>query len=156
MEAILQYFAKLSPRDQRVAIIGAIAAALLLVVAIVMPLQRRVGALEQRVEHKRDDLAWLRSMAPQLANLRDSAPPPLHESLVVVVDRSARQAGLAVASQPSGDGGLNIRLEQTPFDGLVAWLGQLRESYGIRVDSAVVEAGNAVGTVNASLVLHAR
>jgi hypothetical protein len=26
----------------------------------------------------------------------------------------------------------------------------------VRVDSAVVEAGNAVGTVNASLVLHAR
>jgi len=155
MEAALQYFAKLSPRDQRVAIIGAIAAALLLVVAIVMPLQHRVGALEQRVEHKRDDLAWLRSMAPQLASLRDSAPPPLRESLVVVVDRSARQSGLAVASQPSGDGGLNIRLEQTPFDGLVAWLSQLRESYGIRVDSAVVEAGNAVGTVNASLVLHA-
>jgi type II secretory pathway component PulM len=47
-------------------------------------------------------------------------------------------------------------LEHTPFDGLVSWIAQLRESYGIRVDSAVIEPGSAAGTVNATLVLHAR
>jgi general secretion pathway protein M len=159
MDAILQYYAKLSERERRIAIYGGIAALLLLILAIVLPLQRHVGALEQRVERKRDDLVWLRSMAPQLAGLRSNGPPPLRESLVVVVDRTARQSGLEralVGSQPSGDGGLNVRLEQTSFDGLVSWLAQLRESYGVRVDSAVVEAGNAVGSVNASLVLHAR
>jgi general secretion pathway protein M len=159
MDALRQYFAKLSAREQRIAAVGAVAALLLLVIAVVLPLQRHVGAVEQRVERKRDDLIWLRSMAPQLVGLRTAGPPPLRESLVVVVDRTARQSGLEhalVGSQPSGDGGLNVRLEQTPFDGLVAWLAQLRESYGVRVDSAVVEAGNAVGSVNASLVLRAR
>jgi general secretion pathway protein M len=155
----LQYLAKLNPRERRIAIVGGIAALLLLILAILLPLQRHVGAGEQRLERKRDDLVWLRSMAPQLAGLRTSGAPPLRESLVVVVDRTARQSGLdhaLVGSQPSGDGGLNVRLEQTPFDGLVAWLAQLRESYGVRVDSAVVDAGTSAGTVNASLVLHAR
>jgi len=159
MEAVLQYLAKLNPRERRIAIGGAIAAALLLILAIVLPLQRSVGAGQQRLERKRDDLVWLRSMAPQLVGLRNGGPPPLRESLVVLVDRTARQASLdkaLVGSQPSGDGGLNVRFEQTPFDTLVAWLAPLRESYGVRVDSAVVDAGNAVGTVNASLVLHAR
>jgi len=159
MDAILQYLAKLNPRERRIAIVGGIAALLLLILAILLPLQRHVGAGEQRLERKRDDLVWLRSMAPQLAGLRTSGAPPLRESLVVVVDRTARQSGLdhaLVGSQPSGDGGLNVRLEQTPFDGLVAWLAQLRESYGVRVDSAVVDAGTSAGTVNASLVLHAR
>jgi general secretion pathway protein M len=159
MDAILQYYAKLSAREQRIALIGGIAALLLLILAIVLPLQRHVGTVEQRVERKRDDLLWLRSMAPQLVGLRTSGPPPLRESLVVVIDRTARQSGLEralVGSQPSGDGGLNVRLEQTPFDGLMAWLSQLRENFGVRVESAVVEAGNAAGTVNASLVLRAR
>jgi general secretion pathway protein M len=159
MAAMLQYLANLTPRERRIAIVGGIAALLLLILAILLPLQRHVGAGEQRLERKRDDLVWLRSMAPQLAGLRTSGAPPLRESLVVVVDRTARQSGLdhaLVGSQPSGDGGLNVRLEQTPFDGLVAWLAQLRESYGVRVDSAVVDAGNSAGTVNASLVLHAR
>jgi len=159
MEALLRYYAGLSARDRRIALIGGIAALLLLILAVLLPLQRHVGELAQRVEHKRDDLVWLRSMAPQLAGMRNSGPPPLRESLVVVVDRTARQSGLEralVGSQPSGDGGLNVRLEQTSFDALVSWLAQLRGSYGVRVDSAVVEAGNAIGTVNASLVLHAR
>lgn len=159
MDALLRYYFDLSPRDQRIALYGGIAAVLLLILAVVLPLQRHVGALEQRVAQKREDLIWLRSMAPQLASLQNSGPPPLHESLVVVVDRSARQAGLEralVGSQPSGDGGLNVRLEQTPFDGLVSWIAQLREQYGIRVDSAVIEPATAVGTVNSTLVLHAR
>jgi general secretion pathway protein M len=159
MDAILQYYAKLSAREQRIALIGGVAALLLLILVIVLPLQRHVGTIEQRVERKRDDLLWLRSMAPQLVGLRTSGPPPLHESLVVVIDRTARQSGLEralVGSQPSGDGGLNVRLEQTSFDGLMAWLSQLRENFGVRVESAVVEAGNAAGTVNASLVLRAR
>jgi general secretion pathway protein M len=157
MQALLQYYARLSAREQRIALAGVVAAAILLLLAILLPLQRHVGELEQRVERKRGDLVWLRSMAPQLAGLRNNAAPATNESLVVVVDRTARQAGLeraVVGTVPSGDGGLNVRLEQTPFDGLVTWLSQLRQSYGVRVDSAVVESGAAAGTVNATLVLH--
>ena len=99
-------------------------------------------------------------MAPQLTGLRAGAsPPPLRESLVVLIDRTARESSLAkslVGSQPSGDGGLNVRLDQVPFDGLVAWLAQLRDRYGIRVDSATIDAANTPGTVNATLVLHTR
>ena len=158
MQALLQYYARLSGREQRIALAGAAAAIILLLLAIVLPLQRHVGELNQRVERKRDDLVWLRSMAPQLVGLSSSAPPSTNESLVVVVDRTARQAGLehaVVGTVPSGDGGLNVRLEQTSFDGMVTWLSQLRQSYGVHVHSAVVESGSAAGMVNATLVLHA-
>jgi len=90
--------------------------------------------------------------------LQVAAPPPLRESLVVLVDRTARESGLAkslAGSQPSGDGGLNVRLDQTPFDTLVAWLSQLRERYGVRVDAATIDAGKDSGNVTATLVLHA-
>ncbi|MGH8257162.1 MAG: type II secretion system protein GspM, partial [Steroidobacteraceae bacterium] len=107
----------------------------------------------------RNDLAWLRSMAPQLAGaLPAHAAAPLHESLVVLVDRTARDAGIGkalVGSQPSGDGGLNVRFEGAPFDAMVAWLSQLGERYGVRADSATIDAAKAAGTVDATLVLHA-
>ncbi|HXN10605.1 MAG TPA: type II secretion system protein GspM [Steroidobacteraceae bacterium] len=149
----------LSARERRVVMVGAGLAALLLVLAVVLPMQLKVSELDQRVAHKQDDLAWLRSMAPQLAGLQASQPRALRESLVVVVDRTARQSGLEhalVGSQPSGDGGLNVRFEQTSFDGLIAWLSQLHELYGIRVDAAEFDAAGTIGTVNASLVLRAR
>lgn len=158
IERLVQYLQRLEPRERRIVLAGAGAAALLIIVAAVLPLQRSVAAVEQRVERKRDDLQWLRSMAPQLAGLQGSVPPPLRESLVVVVDRSARESGLAkslVGSQPSGDGGLNVRLDQTPFDTLIVWLSQLRERYGVRVESATIDAGKGSGNVTATLVLHA-
>lgn len=158
IERMLQYLQAREPRERRMLLIGAIAAVLLLIVATVLPLQRRVAAVEQRVERKRNDLQWLRSMAPQLAGLQGNAPPPLTESLVVVVDRTARESGLAkslVGSQESGDGGLNVRLDQTSFDTLIGWLAQLRERYGVRVDSATIDAGKDSGNVTATLVLHA-
>jgi general secretion pathway protein M len=158
IERLRQYLQRLEPRERRMVVAGAIAAALLIIVATVLPLQRSVAAVAQRVERKRDDLQWLRSMTPQLAGLQGSTPPPLRESLVVVVDRSARESGLAkslVGSQPSGDGGLNVRLDQTPFDTLIVWLSQLRERYGVRVDSATIDAGKGSGNVTATLVLHA-
>jgi type II secretory pathway component PulM len=157
MMAPLQgYLARLSPRERRLVVAGAAIALLLLVLAVLMPMQRRLTALDQRVARKQDDLTWLRSMAPQLNGLQANQPQALRESLVVVVDRTARQSGLEhalVGSQPSGDGGLNVRLEQTSFDGLISWLSQLHERYGVRVDAADFDAATAAGTVNASLVL---
>ncbi|MGH8144187.1 MAG: type II secretion system protein GspM [Steroidobacteraceae bacterium] len=150
---------RLSQRELRMVLLGGIAAAVLLVLAVVVPLQRSVAAGAQRIERKRNDLAWLRSMAPQLAGaLPAHAAAPLHESLVVLVDRTARDAGIGkalVGSQPSGDGGLNVRFEGAPFDAMVAWLSQLGERYGVRADSATIDAAKAAGTVDATLVLHA-
>ena len=158
IERVRQYLQRLQPRERRVALSGALAAVLLIILAIVLPLQRSVAAAEQRVERKRDDLQWLRSIAPQLAGLQSAATPQLHESLVVLVDRTARESGLGkslAGSQPSGDGGLNVRLDQTQFDALIAWLSQLRERYGVRVDSATIDAGKDSGNVTATLVLRA-
>jgi general secretion pathway protein M len=121
-----------------------------------MPLQRSVSVATDRIEHKRDDLSWLRSVAPQLASLRMSTPQPLHESLVVLVDRTARESGIGkslVGSQPSGSGGLNVHFEQVPFDPLVSWLTQLSDHYGVRAESATIDAGSSAGLVNATLVL---
>jgi general secretion pathway protein M len=157
----LPSLSRLSPREQRVVLLGGVAAVVLLVLAVVVPLQRSVSAGAQRIERKRDDLAWLRSMGPQLAGAlpaRTTATAPLHESLVVLVDRTARDAGIGkalVGSQPSGDNGLNVRLEEAPFDAMVAWLSQLGERYGVRADSATIDAAKSAGTVDATLVLHA-
>ncbi len=151
--------ARLSERERRVVISGAAAALVLIIFAVFMPLQRSVSAGTQRIERKRDDLSWLQSVAPQLGGLAASTPQPLRESLVALVDRTARVAGLEkalVGSQPSGNGGLNARFEQVPFDQLVTWLSQLGDRYGIRAESATIDATGMPGVVNASLVLRTR
>ncbi|HZF27318.1 MAG TPA: type II secretion system protein M [Steroidobacteraceae bacterium] len=149
------WLASLSERERRLVTWGGIAAALLLLFALgVFPLYSVANSAEQRVERKRNDLAWMQSVADEL---RAAGPVQAsNASLVVIVDQTARAAGLAAAlrdSQPSGTGGIRVRLESAPFDVIVAWLGDLASSHGLIVESATVDRTSRTGIVNASLIM---
>jgi type II secretory pathway component PulM len=160
MGTLARWFAGLSGREQRIVQLGAAAAVLVLLIGVLLPFERRVSAAQQRVTSKQADLAWLQSLGPQLAQLHSGAPfAGTHESLVVLVDRLAREAGIARAlagSQPSGDGSLSVRLEQVPFDALAGWAGALVQRYGVHIASATVEGASGGGLVNATFVLRDR
>jgi general secretion pathway protein M len=153
----LESLAALSPRERRMVSICAVAAALVLVFGILIPLDRSVAHAQQRLAKKSADLSWMHSVAPELAG---AAPPPAAsgESLLVIIDRSARESGLANSlsgSEPGGSGSLSVRLEKAPFDSLVTWLARLAQQNGVTVDSATIEKAGEPGSVNAALVLHA-
>lgn len=150
--------ASLNERERRIVTFGAIAATALVLIGIVLPLDRSVARAHERVGRKQADLAWIRDVTPQLAGA-SVVQPATQESLVVVVDRSAREAGLGTAltsSEPSGAGGLSVRLEKAPFDILVGWLARLADQNGVRVESATIDSSGPPGLVNAAVILRAR
>jgi len=145
----------LSPRDRRILVGGGVIAAILLVFAVILPLDRSVSRLHDQVAQKQTDLVWMRNAAPEIA-----AAGPVRrsggESLIVIVDQSAHEAGLGgslAGSQPSGAGSLSVQLEKAPFDTLVAWLARLSRQNGVQIESATIDSAGPPGTVNASLVL---
>ncbi|HET9107370.1 MAG TPA: type II secretion system protein M [Steroidobacteraceae bacterium] len=145
----------LSARDRRTLIVGGIIAAILFVFAVILPLDHRVARLQREVARKQADLVWMRTAAPQIA-----AAGPLRgtsgESLIVIVDQSAHEAGLGASlagSQPSGRGDLSVQLEKAPFDALVAWLARLSQQNGVQIETATIDSAGKPGLVNASLIL---
>jgi general secretion pathway protein M len=154
-----QWYANLSERDRKIVLYGGIAVFVLVLAGIIIPLNRNIGMARERVERKQGDLQFIQSVASQLA----SAGPPAGgaanaESLVVLVDSSARESGLGKSlsnSQPTGDKGLRIRLDRVAFDAMVAWLARLSQQHGVRVESAEIESAGEAGLVNAGLVLKA-
>ena len=143
----------LSERDQRTVKIGGAIAALLLVYTIIQ-LDSSVTSAHKRLLKKQADLTWMQDNGPELAAEVAQRPAPTGESLLVVVDRSARESGLSVTgSDPAGPGALNIRLQKVPFDSLIAWIGRIGQTNGIRVDNASIETAGGPGLVNASFVL---
>jgi general secretion pathway protein M len=152
----LESLASLSERERRTLLLGAIAAAALLFFGILIPLDRSVSHAQQRLARKQADLAWMQGVAPEIAN---TAPPPSAngESLLVIIDRSARESGLAGSlsgSEPHGPKALSLRLEKANFDKLVAWLTRLSQQNGVTVDSATIDKAGGPGLVNAAIVLH--
>jgi general secretion pathway protein M len=126
-------------------------------VIVVLPVTGLHKRLESRVDRKSADVAWMRQVAPQVAAAAAAGGAAAsNESLVVLVDRTARQAGLGAAlrdQSPNGPNGLRLRLEAAPFDVLVTWLAVLREQYGVGVEAASVDSTSAPGLVNASVTL---
>ena len=155
---MLEWYANLAERERRVVLFGAIGGAVLLLLAILLPLNRNISQARQRVTVKQGDLAFIQAVRAQLAAAGPATGAAGAESLVVLIDSSARESGLGKAltsSQPTGDGGLRIRLEHAPFDAVVAWLARLSQQQGVRVESAEIETAGEKGFVNAGMVLKA-
>ena len=155
MGALSDWFNALSERERRMVLAALAAAIVVLLVAVLLPFERRVSSLAAQVATKQADLEWLKSVAPQLAGLRATTSTGGNESLVALADRVARETGVArqLKSLPSDSGGLNVRMDQIPFDALVNWAGALTQRNGVHVVSATIDSGTVAGSVSATLVL---
>jgi len=152
--------ANMNERERRMVMFGGIAAVLLLLVGVVLPLDRSVARAHDRIEKKQEDLRWMQAVGPELASAGPAiAQPATQESMLVIVDRAAREAGLGSAltnSEPSGTGGLRVRLEKAPFGLIIGWVARLSDQHGISVESANMDGAGEPGVVNAGLVLRTR
>jgi type II secretory pathway component PulM len=150
-------FDTMNERERRMVLLGGIAAVLLVIFGVLLPLESSVTKAQERVGKKQADLQWMQSVGPELAAAGPTvARPSTQESLLVVVDRAARESGLGNAltsSEPQGPGLLRVRLEKASFDLMIGWLARLADQTGISVDTANVDSAGAPGVVTASLVL---
>lgn len=150
----LKSWRTLSERERRVLLIGGGIAVVLFIFVVALPLDRSVARLNHTVARKQTDLAWMRSVAPRLAAAGPAASASTNEPLIVLVNESARQTGLALSGTgPSGNGGLNVQMRGVPFDSLIGWLARLQQQYGVQVQSASISRSGAPGLVDASFVL---
>jgi general secretion pathway protein M len=157
-DQLRDWLAGLAPRERNlVYAAGGLAIIALLYFVLVLPITTMAAKRAARVEQKTADLAWMRQVAPQVAaTAAAGAAAGSGESLVVLVDRTGREAGLGGAlrdQSPSGDQGLRLRLEAASFDVLVVWLASLQQQHGVKVEAATIDATATPGLVNASLTL---
>lgn len=158
MNQLRQWLDGLAPRERNLVYVAAALLGVAIVYfAVVLPVTTSARQRAARIEQKTADLAWMRQVAPQVqAAAAAGGVAATNESLVVLVDRTGREAGLGSAirdQSPAGETGLQLRLEGASFDALVAWLASLQQQYGVRVETAMIGAATAPGLVNASLTL---
>ncbi len=158
MNELRQWLAGLAPRERLLVFLAAgLLAVALVYFVIVLPLTSATAKRSARLDQKAADLALMQQMAPQVkAAAAMGGVVTNNQSLVVLVDRTGREAGLGNSirdQSPSGEHGLRLRLEAASFDTLIAWLANLQQQYGVRVEAATVDAAAAPGLVNASLTL---
>ena len=159
MQKLRDWFGSLQPRERTLVSGGAVVVLLIAGFFGLAPFYKSLHARSERVERKQGDLAWIRSVAPQMRALGANQPigsAPSGESMVVLIDRTARECGLSTAltgQTPNGDQGIRVRLESAAFDVLVKCLGNLQQAQAISIEQATIDRTAKPGLVNASLVL---
>ena len=153
---VREWFDNLSERERNlVYAAGALVGVALVYLVLVLPFQASGKRMASRVQQKTADLAWMQASAPQAMAAAGVAKAGGGESLVVLVDRTAREAGLGAAlrdQSPDGNNGLRLQIEGASFDTLVTWLASLQQQHGVSIESATIGAA-APGFVNAMLSL---
>jgi type II secretory pathway component PulM len=147
------WYAGLAERDQRFVLWGGSAAAVLVLAGLIWQLGTSVSAAEERVERRRQDLAWIESVTPRLQAAPAARPG---EPLTIAVDRMAREGGLAdklASVEPASTGALRARFTGASFDALTLLLARLQKERGVVTESASVSATDEPGLVDATLVL---
>lgn len=152
----------LAPRERMMLAGGAAALALLLFYALVWsPLRSGVTELGADVESQRETLRFMRKSAAEVKALRTAGGSGAAglggQSLLALVDRSARSKGLGPALkrvEPEGKNNVRVRLEGASFDAMVGWLAAMARSNGIYASSMSIERTDATGRVNVRLTLH--
>src|SRR5512137_2119002 len=152
---VREWFDNLSERERNLVYgAGALVGVALVYLVLVLPFQASGKRMAARVQQKTADLAWMQASAPQAMAAAGVAQAG-GESLVVLVDRTAREAGLGASlrdQSPDGNDGLLLRIEGASFDTLITWLANLQQQYGVRIESATIGAASS-GFVNATLSL---
>jgi general secretion pathway protein M len=158
--ALTVWYAQLAPRDRRILNIGAVVVALILIFWVMFPLQRSLSLAREELRDKQANLEEMRGMAPTLAAAGPGQPatpvPAGNGSIVVLIDTSARESGLAKAltgSTPAGNGAMRVQLEQADFNLVIGWLHRLSTQHGLRIEDATFTDTGGAGLVNLSVQL---
>lgn len=161
MQKLKDWLYGLNARERAIIVGGALLVLLTAIYILALaPFYRDLNALAENVEEKKADLAWMRSVASEVQVLSANQPmlaTPTDESLVVLVDRTAREAGLSSAltgQTPNGETGIRVRLEGAAFDQAMMWLANLELSHSVAIESATFDRTSTPGLVNINLVLN--
>ena len=147
------WFATLDEREQRMVTFGGAAAIVLLVAGLIWKLGSAVSVAEDRVERRRQDLAWIEAVTPRLQAAPAARPG---ESLTIAVDRMAQEGGLGGALagiEPAGTGAIRARFTAASFDSLALLLARLQKERNVVAETASVSGTGDAGLVDATLVL---
>jgi len=155
------FLGNLSPRERQLIAAGVAVIVFLIPLIVWLSLQGRIERLQGVVEQRQALDQWMQAAAREAAQLRGRMPRAgAHkaggQSLLALVDQTARQAGLHNALkrvEPDKESSVRVWFEGVAFDDMVRWLNNLNRSDGVGVDVVNVEKQPQSGIVNARLVL---
>jgi general secretion pathway protein M len=153
------WFYGLQPRE-KLYLLGGVAAFVLILVyfSLWQPLTASVARLNETVTQQQTDLAWMQTAASSIGQLQqqNSQRGGGNRSMLSAVDQAINTANLKGGLQrmePDGQNSVKLWLIKSPFDEIVAMLGQLEQAQGIAIQTLAMTSSDGAGLVDARITL---
>lgn len=152
MNALMQWYEDLPERDQKIVQIATpIVVVLLIIFAVILPVNNAVSSLEDDVIDHKKAIVLLQSMAPQPSA---GSGKKNFSSLTNVITNTTRDQGFRLDRfEEKKSGEINVWFDSIAFDKMLSWLAQLENQYGITASHISVSQTNEVGIVRANIRL---
>lgn len=147
------YYETAAPREQTVLkALGIFFALLSVLILVVLPLHRFNSAAIADYRAQQETLQWMQDNRGAIGSSEQKQRAP-GDSLLTLANQSARNFGFAFKRyEPNANHGLNLWLEQVPFNQVVKWLDVLEREYGIVASELAVSRRDA-GMVDVRVIL---
>lgn len=143
-----------APREQlALRVLGSFLLVLLLAFAVVLPLHHFNADAIAAYRTQQETLAWMQGNRAAIGKGGVAARKP-GDSVLSLANQSARNLGLSFKRyEPNGERGVNLWLEQVPFDQVVRWLEAMEHDYGVIAVDFSASRRTEVGLVDVRLNL---
>lgn len=148
-------YEELSARERRLVNIGAaVVTAAALYLAVVDPVQTFHDEALARYHQQQAQFEWmLRHQGEAERQQTAAGQPARNQSLLTLIDQTARAFDLRLASYRSeSGGGVSVVVQEQAFNDILRWTRTLSAEHGIRVIQASMD-GQGAGLVNARFVM---
>jgi general secretion pathway protein M len=144
-----------APREQlAVLILGGFVLVVMVLLLVVLPLHRFNSDAIANYHAQQDTLAWMQSNRAQIGASNSGNARKPGDSVLTLANQSARTLGLSFKRyEPNGERGVNLWLEQVPFDQVIKWLDALERDYGVIAVDFSASRRNETGLVDVRIVL---
>ena len=157
-----EWFLSLTQRERvMVQLAGSVVIVFIFYLLIIEPLVSNYSRNKNNVAKAEESLQWMRTAAEEIkqlgGNTTKSARPKDKQSILSLVDSSARKAGLAKVMkrvQPEADSGVRVWFDNAAFDELINWLATIETTHGLSVNEINVEQAETTGLVHVRVFLN--
>lgn len=152
---VARRYEALSERERRLVLVAvAVAAVAIVYLGVVAPVQSFHDEAVGRYRQQQAQLEWMQLHRGEVPRqTQDSGQQAPTQSLLTLIDSTARQFDLRLASYRSeSSGGVSVVVQEQPFNDVLRWMERLASQHGLEVVQASIDAHGA-GRVNARFVI---
>ncbi|GEK09698.1 type II secretion system protein M [Pseudoalteromonas sp. McH1-7] len=149
-QQVINYWQGLKEQEQKLLIFaGAVFVVFVLVMGIFRPLNQAVNDAELKLQRNHELVNWV---GQSVNKLKANSPTRVTSSgsISQVVNSTRSRFKINISKmQPNGDA-LRLTIDNVEFNQLIAWVDELTNRHGVRVENLDLTQGNTPGFVRVS------